>query len=514
MKNAFSATPNAFDMSDKTNHVDYCWYIIRTHHRQLDAMVELFEKHKVETRNILEIYVPKCTTVRKYSNGEETYVPKFAGVIFVLATQSALVEFMKEHALDGKMQYKRKQEAGTDTRMFVIPEKQMREFREYNENYADKVLVLERPYSDYAFNTKANEPNELVRVVDGLLAGRVGYICRFRGNRGLVFEVQDAMPGNHLTVVYPNAYDLHVVRLQNADGDRLSVDTEKPRGADLIIGMLQVCGYGDRTQQKFYDIIDTLAARPSLVELCKSLFRQGEQELSTRMAKMTEHEAGLVINLARYEHDIPGYVKEHWPQISLRPFLTPTSGVELQNGQTEAQLQHSSFKEIIRKVNITEELYFPSKKESEMVTTPYYAHIGVISPSGENSFVLFANWDGFLSQYFLTAGKANEKLVEGRFTSANKETKGQGEKEKMIESFRNFAPTLYKVLTDTGSSVKAVKNFKVDGATLNVMTLTATDLAEGIDELVHTCVDICKEINRTNRLAIWRRYLRSVWLHI
>ena len=121
------------------------------------------------------------------------------------------------------------------------------------------------------------------------------------------------------------------------------------------------------------------------------------------------------------------------------------------------------------------------------------------------NYTLFANWDGFLSQYFLTAGKANEKLVEGKTI---------GEKEKMIESFRNFAPILYKVLTDTDSSVKAVKDFKVGETTLNVMTLTATDLAEGINELVHTCVSICKEINNTNRLAIWRRYLREVWLHV
>ena len=501
-------------MSDKTNHVDYCWYMVRTHHRQVDAMVRLFEKHKAETKNILEVYVPKCTTVRKFSNGEETDVPKFAGVIFVLATQSALVEFMKEHALDGRMQYKRKQESGTDTRMFVIPEKQMREFREYNENYADKVLVLERPYADYAFNTKANEPNELVRVIDGLLAGRVGYICRFRGNRGLVFEVQDAMPGNHLTVVYPNAFDLHVVRLHNAEGDRLSVDTEKPRAADLLIGMLQACGYGDRTQQKFYDIIDTLSAKLSLVKLCKSLFKQGEEALSRRMAQMTGEEAELVINLARYEHDTPGYVKETWNKITLRPFLTPTSGVEWQDGMEQMELQHGGFTEIIRKVNITEDFYFPRKKESETVTTPYYAHIGVIHPSEEKGFVLFANWDGFLSQYFLTAGKANEKLVEGRFISADKKTKKQGEKEKMIESFRNFAPILYKVLTDTNSSVKAVKDFQIGETTLNVMTLTATDLAKGVNELVHTCVSICKEINSTNRLAIWRRYLREVWLHV
>ncbi len=35
------------------------------------------------------------------------------------------------------------------------------------------------------------------------------------------------MPGCWLTVTYPNASDLHVVRLHNAEGDRLSIGTEK-----------------------------------------------------------------------------------------------------------------------------------------------------------------------------------------------------------------------------------------------------------------------------------------------
>ena len=499
-------------MSDKQNNVDYHWFLVRTQPGNERNLCTLIDKEKGNYGNILETYCP-TTSVRVQHDGTERKRTLFDGYAFVLATHKSLVALLREKCPNTHFHYIPKSANDNKVTVCIIPEAQMRAFREFNENYADKVVVLERPYTDYAFNPKANEPNELVRVIDGPLAGREGYVCRFHRNRGLVFQVLDATSGNLLTVVYPNVFDLHVVRLHNAEGDRLSVDTEKARAADLLIGMLQACGYDDRTQQKFYEIIEILTAKPSLIELCKTLFKQGDEALSRRLPQMTAEEAELVINLARYEHDTPGYVKETWNKISLRPFLTPTSGVEIKNDQTEAQLQHNSFKEIIRKANITEELYFPSKKESEMVTTPYYAHIGVINSSDGNSFILFANWDGFLSQYFLTAGKANEKLVEGRFTSAGKETKGQGEKEKMIESFRNFAPILYKVLTDKNSSVKAVKDFKVGEVLLNVMTLTTTDLAKGINELVHTCVDICREINSTNRLAIWRRYLRSVWLH-
>ena len=498
-------------MSDKLNHVDYHWYMVRIHYRQVNRLVECFEQHKAETKNILEVYAPTRTSVRVIRDGNENQKQMFAGIVFVLATQNSLMEFMKKYALEGEVQYERKKANGEKARMCVIPEDQMREFKNYNENYADKVVVLERPYSDYAFNPKTNEPNEIVRVIDGPLAGCEGYICRFRRNKGLVFHVQDITPGNRLTVIYPNAYDLHVVRLHNAEGDRLSIDTEKARAADLVIGLLQACGYGEKTLSLFHELIDRLAVNLSLVTLCKELNRQGENTLSSLLAQVTGKEAELLINLARYEHDHPGYVRQTYHKLILRPFLTPTSGMELEADKTEAEFQHKDFTEVIRRVDITEDVYFPSRQKEEKVTTAYYAHIGMMQDRDKDSFTLFANWDDFLREYFLTAGKANEKLVTGTVQAVRDEpTKS----EKLIESFRNCAPTLYKVLTDTDSAVKAVPDFKVGEDTLNAMVLTTADREQGKKELLRTCVAICKEINSTNHLAIWRRYLRGVWLHV
>ena len=479
-------------------------------------MVELLEKQKAETKNILEIYAPTHTTVHVHHDSNEKQKPLFAGIVFVLATQHALMHFIKEHSLDGGMQYERKKEQGEKTAMCIIPEEQMRAFRDYNENYADKVIVLERPYTDYAFNTKAGEPNEIVRVIDGPLAGREGYICRFRRDKRLVFQVQGFEPGSYLTVSYPNAWDLHVVRLHNTEGDRLSVGTEKGRAVDLLIGFLQACGYGARTLPMLYLIIDRLVDKPSLVSLCKALHAQGDTALSRRLAQMTGKEAELIINLVRYERDNPGYVKAHWSKLTLRPFLTPTAGMEMEDGKTEVECQHKDFTEIVRKVDITEEAYCPSKQKDETLTCTYYAHIGIIplacGEKPEESFILFANWDEFLREYFLTAGKANERLVSGTVQAVHGETAQQ---EKLIESFRNYAPILYKVLTDAGSAVKAVPDFPVGNETLNVLaiTTTAADVDKAKDKLINTCAGICKELNTTTHLAIWRRYLRTVWLH-
>ena len=500
-------------MPDKLNSVDYHWFLVCTkpgHELELRALIE---REKGKIRNILEVYCPTHTKVYVRRGDNEQRLPFFDGYVFVLATQGALAEFLRDNDSDAYIWYNRKRTPDEKAVACTIPESQIRAFRDYNENYADKVIVLERPYTDYAFNAKTDEPNEIVRVVDGPLAGCEGYICRFHKKKGLVFRVQGMMPGCWLTVTYPNASDLHVVRLHNAEGDRLSIGTEKGRAADLLVGILQGCGYGEHTQSLFYELMERLAADLSLEALCKHLQKQGEKVLADRLAKLTTKEAELLINLARYEHDTPGYVRENWPRIILRPFLTPTSGIEIEEDKGEVELPHQDFTEVIRKLDITEEVYYPSKQEDGKITTTYYAHIGRMED--KSGFIYFANWDDFLREYFLTAGKANEKLVSGKVRKVRNEIT-LAETEKLIESFRNYAPTLYKVLTDMDSAVKAVPNFKIGEDLQNVLAIrsSAQEKEAAKDQLIKTCVRVCTEINTTNHLAVWRRYLRTVWLHI
>jgi len=184
----------------------------------------------------------------------------------------------------------------------------------------------------------------------------------------------------------------------------------------------------------------------------------------------------------------------------------------MDEGKTEVKLRHKDFTEIVRKVDITEEAYQPSRKKNETLTTTYYAHIGMMEDKDKEECTYFANWDGFLREYFLTAGKANEKLVAGTVETVSN---GRANTEKLIESFRNYAPTLYKVLTDEDSAVKAVQDFKVGEDTLSVMAIksSAQEKNEVKDLLIQACVRICKEVNATNHLSVWRRYLQTVWLH-
>lgn len=497
---------------DKQNKVDFRWFIVRTLPHQEKKLAKMLEQHMAEAKNILEVYCPTHTTARIRRNGTEAAAPLFAGFVFVLSTQQALTEFMDRYYSEGTILYEHKKESDRKASLMTVPETQMRAFKDFNENYADRLVILERPYSDYAFNPKTGEPNEIVKVIDGPLAGREGYMARFRRDRRLVFNMKAWGRNAYIAVSVPDVWNFHVVRLHNAEGDRLSVATVKERAVDMLIGCLQGCGYGGQTIPMLHGIIDRLAVKPSLVSLTKELLRNGHEALSRRLAQMSNDEAALVMNLVRYEHDNPGYVRSGWPRFVIRPFLTPASGVDIDEGTCGTILQHKDFTEIIRKVDITEEMYYPSRKKSETVTTTYYAHIGVLpschAAGAERSFTLFADWDTFLGQYFLTAGKANERLVSGTAQTADDK-----EKEQLINSFRNYAPTLYKVLTDVASPVKAIPGLKVGDALLNVMAITTTDIESGKDRLIRTCTDICTEINKTTHLAVWRRYLRTVWLH-
>lgn len=498
---------------DKLNSVDFQWFIVRSLPHQEKKLAALLAEHRDELKNILEVYCPTHTTVSFSMKGRDVQAPLFAGYVFVLSTQKTVADFMRRHYPEGTIMYDSRKRDGHKPGFLTVPDAQMRSFMDFNENYADKVVILERPYTDYAFNPKTNEPNETVKVIDGPLAGREGYIARFRRDKRLVFNMKALDSDRYYTVSVPNVWDFHVVRLHNAVCDRQTLGTMKERAVDLLVGMLHACGYGGDTLQMLYGIVDMLVVKPSLVGLCKALHDRGHKELGKKIAALGTSDAELLINLVRYERDNHGYVRANWQKLVIRPFLTPTPGVGFEDGRDEAELEHQSFTEIIRKVDITEQTYYPDRLEDELVTTAYFAHIGVM-PGRDGGRTVFANWDTFLDEYFQTAGKANERLVKGTVVKPS-----GGGKEKTIESFRNFAPTLYKVLTDGECNVKAVRGLQVGVDELNALAVTTvgTDgaaIRAAVDELVATCTSICKEINTSVHLSAWRRYLRTVWLHV
>ena len=69
------------------------------------------------------------------------------------------------------------------------------------------------------------------------------------------------------------------------------------------------------------------------------------------------------------------------------------------------------------------------------------------------------------------------------------------------------------------ASVKAVENLMVGERSLNVLCIEtdeceAESIALARQTLIDICLQLCKEIYTTTHLAVWRRYLEGVWLHL
>ncbi len=559
--------------------VDYHWFIVRTQPRQEETFVSMIEKAQGLGKNILEVYCPVNTTVRVRRNGKDIITPLYTGHVFVHATLKALSDFMESEYPTGGILYRPQKFADDDERKqlvpLVVPVEQMTAFREFIDSYHDDMVILDRPYSDYAFNPKKGEYNEVVKIVEGPFTGRTGYVARFDGDKRLVFNLleyeQDAIVP--VTISIPNLWAFQLVRLTNIKDHKVGNATERDRAIDRIVGTIQACGYQEESLSILDDIVQLLCHETTWSGLCKMLRVQKMDTLSRAFAAYTKEDVSLIFSLIRYERSNKGYVRHTWRRNILRPFLTPTSGFEgveekpkelsgtaksrldfyaalgrksmASTSSTEDKsalsaesagekapaeekdksvrsvksvcdkaIPHESFEEIIREVELRENLYNPDSHEEQRVKTKYFAHIGKQTDE-EGNIVYFVNWDKFLLEYFMTGEKANLKLLEGR-THQIRNSKNRIVGEKLIASFRNYAPTLYIILKSDESPVKAADNLKIGDHHLNAFITKVKpgeNEQESLDRLVDTCVRVCEEINSSAHLAIWREYLRTVWLH-
>ncbi len=497
------------------NKKDFEWHIVRTLPNQERKLVSIFEANP--TDNILEVYCPTRTTATLSSEPRRADRPLFAGYVFVLSTQQALVDFLRAHYSDGKILYRHRDSITEQASIWTVPDSELKEFRDFNENYAQDTIVLERPYSDYATNVKSGEPNDIVKILDGPLAGKTGYLVRFRGERRLVFRIADPTALGSLTVSIPNLWDFHAIRLFNADGDKQILGTKKARAADILIGIIQATGHeGGETSELFDNIIETLRIRPSFADLRKKLAAT-DDVMADRIKSLTANEAELILHLVRYEQKDPGFAHASFAGKALRPFLTPTPGVIMDAGQSVATLRHDGVTEIISRQIIPQHSYSATRDEEHTDIATYFAHTAVYTTADGHS-ILTCNWDSLLSEYFRTADEANQRLVSG---THDKKSKDDNEA-KLVESFRNYAPTLSLVLTGQHPTVRAIRDLDIacrptcvlatDIAEVDPKDIQKIPLTEPFRSLMATCIAICSEISETTHLAVWRRLLQGIWL--
>lgn len=111
---------------DKLNRVEFQWFVVRSLPHQEKKLAALLRQHQPEIPNILEVYCPTRTTVDADGRSKDAHTPLFAGYVFVLSTQQALVSFMHRHYPEGAILYDRRRQPGRKASFLTIPEQQIR----------------------------------------------------------------------------------------------------------------------------------------------------------------------------------------------------------------------------------------------------------------------------------------------------------------------------------------------------------------------------------------------------
>lgn len=465
------------------------WYVVHTRPHQERKVRDLLVEERARRKNIIDIYAPSNTVVSAQRGNRVEQLPLFAGKVFVLSTRDDLTALLADRYPEGWLEYDK-----TRQQVMTIPANEMLFFMDFNERYPEKVIVLERPYSDYAFNAKNDMPNEAVMVADGPFQGKTGYLVKFRGQRRMVFQMEN------MAVSIPDIWDYRLVRLHNSGGDRQSLSTLKSRIADMIVGKLQACGFADNTHYILYRMLTALADHPRLADLKEKMPEDVTPDAANKLAEtvktLTADEASDILSLAHFVKTEPCFLEECRRAAFLRPFLTPTAG--------SGVVCHEGFVEVMRKLSFKEPTYYPQEDTALDTAVSYYAHTGIVRKANGNCLV-FANFDPLLSEYFLLGGQA---------------------KEKQLETFSNYCPTLHRVLKGE-EEVKAVRALQLGELTFDVIGLhvAAADcegenihqhpsVEEAISKVTATALRLCQEINGSTHLAVWRKFLRGVWLHL
>ena len=129
--------------TDKLNRVDYHWFLIRTQPHQEKVLTDLLAKHRLTSKNILEVYCPLLSGANIRREGGIGPKVLFTGVVFVLSTLQAITDFLEQRFPKGVLLYDYSKKTKTQkASVLTIPEKEMQKFKDFNENYSDQMIIL------------------------------------------------------------------------------------------------------------------------------------------------------------------------------------------------------------------------------------------------------------------------------------------------------------------------------------------------------------------------------------
>lgn len=246
--------------------------------------------------------------------------------------------------------------------------------------------------------------HDTVLVTEGPYRGFRG-VVRQRKTRGKKDRVLYVRVANWCFCI-PNIRAYRYVVVHEAPHGKKSAEVNAWRNADMLIGRFQALLPTDKVDNAAHYLRNLLlrlhrgiALGDLETKLQKDttnpdtplllLFLRGDE--SRGIGLLSAAEAGAVISLSRHyrsvESNIEFVLREAIPDRSLRPFLTPTPGTPIPEGQNYAVVPHATFTEYIIPLNLRPYFWRNEYEQGKFKTFSsqaedyiYYAHVGVKEP--------------------------------------------------------------------------------------------------------------------------------------
>lgn len=424
------------------------WFIVKTDVFSEQKSIDLLREKHNDT--IVDFYFPLGRRIYKNEMGEEKvrFTPVLQGLFFIrvedekqlqrilteygyfmykgadyAARNLEVVErtfFTKAHILCADSKSLSLDEIVKQAR---IPDDEMERFIYYNDKIADGIeglSIVDKRYCDLV------KVNDTIRILSGPMAGWEGVVKQIK-NKG--------KKDRHLLVSFGNDRCLDISNIRQYD---IRVEHEATAGKksdavgawraiDQMIGYLQAKepekDASETLRRLFlnYQKKMTVYRAPHLSDITysKKVTNKNLEHRQNILDNIDESMQGNFCVLANYFKADGGTMvqglKELIPDVVLRPFLTPTSGISIPQGQNFAVFRHNGIIELVFRCNLRE--YFRGKEYEADKYAPvfdedyeYYAHFALFETEG-GKVKPICSWGGFYDYYATQSKDDRQKFL-------------------------------------------------------------------------------------------------------
>ena len=424
------------------------WFIVNTDKFQEQKTKEFLEK--TYPGIVKFVYLPKCRVKHVNAKGEERFRfrPLIYGLLFIKADSSEALkkiltpwgyfayEDITRNLETGALQKKtivasahllckdvKDLDIDTIIKTATIPNEDMEHFIYFSDKIADGIeglSIVDRRYDDLILE------NDTIRILSGPLAGWVGVVRQIKSK---------GRKDRHLLVRFGNNRCLNISNIRQYDMQVEHEATKGPkaeavgawRAIDQMIGYLQAREPSENASLTLRSLFIAYQKRLAVYRNrnMSDLAYSNKKEVKTMawQQMVLEQIDGSMRNNFRILSDyfqagkatLESWLNELIPDVRLRPFLTPTSGVTIPEGCGYAVLRHNEITELVLRCNLRDFFQDKDDKPDNNVVAfdedyEYYAHFALLDTDG-GKVKLICSWGGFYDYYASQSEKERETFL-------------------------------------------------------------------------------------------------------